>query len=420
VASLSKSITATALMILIEKGLVNFSDPVDKYLGNAKLTYYKGEGSQLTVSHLTNMMGGIPHQFGYFYSDEKKRPPSIEEQCKRYGIVVFPPGQVFNYSNFSPGIAEQIIKNITHKNLSQFMKEMMFVPLVMKHAAVNRSDLLHTTIAKGYDDSGHPLPESEFYPKAGAGYYASVTDLINFGMFHLKDRINGVIPILRDENIELLHSSGEIPGYNKFYSNGWGVLKIGNGKTSLISNGAIDGAASSLLLLPDADIAIACLTNATVGNDLPDQMAFSIANILLPGYLDELGKFVEINGPAFADKPFQPADSLTGTWEGQIKTYKDSISIKMIFDTTGKIFVHLQGQFETLLNNATTNNGLISGQCFGNISLPETDGIPHYLELVLKPDNNEIYGCISAHSSFTKRPYFLIPSYVWLKKKNVK
>ena len=214
--------------------------------------------------------------------------------------------------------------------------------------------------------------------------------------------------------------SEELPGYNKFYSNGWGVLKIGNGKTSLISNGAIDGAASSLLLLPDADIAIACLTNATVGNDLTDQMAFSIANILLPGYLDELEKFVEINGSAFADNPFQPADSLMGTWEGQIKTYKDSIPIKMVFDKTGKIFVQLQGQVETLLNNATTNNGLISGQCFGNISLPETDGIPHYLEFVLKPDNNEIYGCISAHSSFTKRPYFLIPFYVCLKKKNVK
>jgi CubicO group peptidase (beta-lactamase class C family) len=379
IASLSKSITSTALMILIEKGLVSFNDRVDKYLGNAKLTYYKGKASQLTIGHLTNMMGGIPHQFEYFYADEKKQPPSIEEQLKRYGIVVFPPGQSFNYSNFSPGIVEQIIKNVAHKNLAQFMKEMMFVPLEMNHAAVNRNDVLGTTIAKGYDGSGHLLPQSEFYPKAGAGYYASVTDLIRFGMFHLKDRIKGIIPVLRDENIELLHSSGELPGYNKFYSNGWGVLKIGNGKNSLISNGAIAGTASSLLLLPDADIAIACLTNATVGNDFTDQVAFSIANILLPGYMDELGKFVEINGPAFADTPFHPADSLIGTWEGHIKTYRDSISIRMVFDTTGKIFVQIQGQFETLLNNATTNNGLISGQCFGNISLPETEGIPHYL-----------------------------------------
>lgn len=418
-ASLSKSITSTALMILIEKGMVNFNDPVNKYLGNAKLTYFKEEASQLKIRHLTNMMGGIPHQFQYFYDDEKKKPLSIEEQIKRYGIVVFPAGQVFNYSNFSTGIIEQIVKNVTQKNLSQFMKEMLFVPLGMNQAAVNRKDLLHTMIAKGYDNNGNLLPESEFYPKGGGGYYASVIDLINYGMFHLKDKIKGITPILTNESINVLHAPAQVQNFNKFYSNGWGILKIGNGNTSLISNGAIDGAASVLLLLPDNDIAIACVTNASVGNDFTDQMAFSISNVLLPGYLDELGKFIEINAPAFSDIPFQMTDSLIGTWEGKIQTYKDTIPIQMVFDKNGKVFIQIQNQFETLLNNVTTNSGVIHGQCFGNIALPETDGIPHYLELSFRLNNEEIYGSISAQSFSTKRPYFLIPSYISLKKKRM-
>ena len=338
---------------------------------------------------------------------------------KRYGIIVFSPGQLFNYSNFSFGIVEQIIRNVTHKTLSQFMKEMVLTPLGMNNAAVNRNSLINTTIAKGYDYTGNLLIESEFYPKGGAGYYGSVTDLLKYGMFHLKDKVKGITPVLTDKSIDILHSQNDLPNYHKFYSNGWGVLKIDQGKTSLISNGAIDGTASALLLLPDSDIAIACLTNASVGNNFTDQMAFNIANVLLPGYLDDLGKFIAVNSPAFIDKPFVAADSLTGTWEGKIITYKDSIPIQVVFDKNGKVFVKIENQFETLLNNISTNNGLIRGECFGNISLPETDGIPHYLEILIKPGSSEMYGCVSAQSFLTKRPYFLIPSYVWLKRTQI-
>ena len=49
IASLSKTITSTALMVLVEQGLVRLNDPVDKYLEGSKLTYYKGHASQLTI-----------------------------------------------------------------------------------------------------------------------------------------------------------------------------------------------------------------------------------------------------------------------------------------------------------------------------------------------------------------------------------
>ncbi len=416
-ASLSKSITCTAIMILSEKGLIHLDDPVAKYLGNATLTYFKGSSDELTTSHLMNMAGGIPHQWEYYYTDEKKQFLPIEEQIKRYGIVVFPLTQVFNYSNFSIAILEQIIKQATHKDLSQFMSATIFNPLHMKNAAVNRGNLLSSAIARGYDNDGHLLAESEFYPKAGAGYFASAADLIRYGMFHLKEKKTELTPILSNENIDILHLPKSYTPHNAFYANGWGVLKIGSDKTSLLSNGAIDGTATSLLLLPEKNIAIVCLTNATVGNDFTDQMAFTIANILVPGYSAEVDSFFNTNAPAFADKPFEASDSLVGTWEGKIVTYKDSIPLQIVFETSNKIYVHIQGQFETLMNNTTINSGLIVGQCFGNISLPETEGIPHYLEFVLKQDRDEIFGSISAQSAFSKRPRFLIPAYLSLKRK---
>jgi CubicO group peptidase (beta-lactamase class C family) len=415
IASLSKSITSTALMLLVEKGLVSLNDPVDKYLGSSKLTYFQGNASRLTINHLINMAGGIPHQWQYFYRDDTKQPETIKNQIKHYGIVVFPPGDVFNYSNFSPAIIELIINNVTGKTLEEFVEASLFTPLGMKYASVNRNSPV-TSIAKGYDNAGQLLVESEFYPKGGAGYYAAVEDLIKYGMFHLKDKSNDHLAILKDENIDKLHTPVLYTHNNKFYADGWGVLKFQDGKTSLLSNGAIDGAASSLLLLPDCDIAVACLTNASVGNDFTDQMTFNIANSLVPGYLDELQEFFKTNEAAFADKPFRANDSLLGTWKGVIVTYIDSIPIQLVIDSNNKIVVHIANQFETILNNVVVSNGLIQGQCYGNIEVPETEGIPHYLELVLKPGAHEMYGSISAQSFHTKRPYFLLPFYLWLKK----
>ena len=56
-------------------------------------------------------------------------------------------------------------------------------------------------------------------------------------------------------------------------------------------------------------------------------------------------------------------------------------------------------------------------QSFGWADKPETGGIPHYLELSLRLNNEEIYSSISDQSFSTQRPYFLLPSYISLKKK---
>ncbi len=413
-ASLSKSITSTALMILAEKGLINFNDTVNKYLGSARLTFFQGNSSQLTISHLTNMTGGIPHQWEYFYNDQAKRPLSIDKQIKRYGIVVFPPGEVFHYSNFSPAIAEQVIRNVTGKNISVFMKENVFDPLHMKNARVDRMYASRMAVAKGYDINGNLLAESEFYPRCGGGYYASVSDLIHYGMFHLKEKSDDIV--LSDSSIDFLHSPTTYTGHNKFYANGWGVLKMPEAKSSLLSNGAIDGAASSLLLIPDSDIAIACLTNATVGNDFTDQVCFAVADVLLPGYMEELQKFFEENAGAFADKPFQPVDSLTGLWTGKIITYKDTIPVQLTIGNDGKISIRIQNQFETVLNNVVISDGLIQAQCYGELPLPETQDIPQYLEIILKPGKDELFGSINTQAFHTTRPFFLIPAYIQLKR----
>ncbi len=417
IASLSKSVTATALMLLVEAGQVRLEDPVDQYLGSARLTYFRGDGAALKVGHLTNMLGGIPHQLEYFYADKQKEPLPIAEQIMRYGLIVFPPGDVFTYSNFSPAVVEQIIQTVTGQTHSAFMRERLFGPLRMTHSAVHRTELPDSAVATGYDHRGNLLVQSEFYPKGGAGYYSSVADLLQFGRLHLGEQVPGARPVLNGNSIEALHTPASPEHQGLFYAHGWGGLALGKGKMTLLSNGAIAGAASTLLLLPEQDIAIACLVNNTVGNDFTDQIAFSIAEALVPGHATALQQLFATLGPTFEDKPYTVTDSLTGTWEGTMHTYQDTLTIRMTFDPGGKIFVQLQDQMETVLNDpAISSDGLLTGRSFGALPLPETAGTPHFLQFRLKPDRNELYGSVSAQSNDPERPRFLIPAYVVLKK----
>ncbi len=410
-ASLSKSITSTAIMILAEKGQISLNDPVEKYLGKDKLRFYQGSPSTLTISHLLNMAGGIPHQWEYYYADGKAIPLTIAEQTRRYGIVTFTPGEVFCYSNFSPGLAEQLIVNVSGKPFDQFMREFVFEPLGMITASVSRSKLNPVI---GYN-KGKPLAPSEFYPKAGAGYFASVKDVISFGMLHLKHHPEKKT-ILTDSSINLVHSPLPYTHHNLFYANGWGLLNTGTNMNALISNGAIDGAASSLLLLPTQDIAIACLTNATVGNDFTDQIAYSVAETLAPGFQNELNGFFEKFGPDFSDKPFVANDSMKGEWRGAIITFERKIPVQLMVVNDSTVTLKIDKQLPIRLSNISISEGLIQADGNGSF-LMHPNGAKNTLQLLLKPGRAEMHGSISVMSASATRPSYLIPAYISLEKK---
>ncbi|MCB1025789.1 MAG: beta-lactamase family protein, partial [Acidobacteria bacterium] len=159
-ASLSKSITATGLWILAEQGKLSVNDPVEKHLRSARLTYYQGSKKELKIKHLLNMEGGIPHQYEYFYDKDQEVRPSLKEQIGRYGFVAFPPGKVHNYSNFSMGILDQVIADVSGRKFEEFIKEEVFKPLGMKRSFAERPE--NEMVAKGYDPEGKPVSPNIF------------------------------------------------------------------------------------------------------------------------------------------------------------------------------------------------------------------------------------------------------------------
>jgi CubicO group peptidase (beta-lactamase class C family) len=74
-ASISKPITSTGLMILQERGLLDLDRPIDDYLGDAKLTARVGSAADATVRRVANHTAGLPLHYQFFYADQPHRPP---------------------------------------------------------------------------------------------------------------------------------------------------------------------------------------------------------------------------------------------------------------------------------------------------------------------------------------------------------
>src|SRR5688572_1524578 len=69
-ASISKPITATALMILKERGLIDLDRSINDYLGEAKINVRIGDPAAVTVRKVANHTAGLPLHYQFFYEDE--------------------------------------------------------------------------------------------------------------------------------------------------------------------------------------------------------------------------------------------------------------------------------------------------------------------------------------------------------------
>ena len=409
-ASLSKSITATGIYLLASQQKINLEDSVSKHLRSVQLTYYNCSAKDLKVFHLLNMAGGIPHLFRYYYTDRADTVPTVKDQIRQFGFTAFSPGSVFHYSNFSFAILDQLISDASGVDFPAYMKRAIFDPIGMKHTYADKALIPGAEqIATGYYSDGSPVQPNRFEPRGGAGIYSCAHDLMLFGLFHLQNRgISKSTAFINKRLFAQLHRPRS-DLLNSYYANGWGVLKTDN-ITTLLSNGSIAGCASTLVLVPERDIAIVCVSNSTVGNEYTDKVAFEIADILEPGYQEKVNALLAKGEEIFADKPFVFGLQYEGAWRGFIRTGETDLPMALRFDASGKVFASVGSQIEAELRNLRTSMGLFQAELFASLPLGTTTKFKHHLELELQLSASRIGGIVRAVSD-ENRPIFSLPYY---------
>ncbi len=143
IASMSKPITATALMMLVDAGKVNLDDPVEKYLPEFKgqqLAVKQAKGPPvlrqprhpITVREILSHTSGLPFRSAVEQSTLDRL--TLREGAASYAKtpLTFEPGTDYAYSNAGINTAGRIIEVVSGMPYEDFLDQKLFRPLGMK------------------------------------------------------------------------------------------------------------------------------------------------------------------------------------------------------------------------------------------------------------------------------------------------
>ena len=414
-ASISKPITATGLMMLVEQGKVSLDKPANDYLGRGKISGLAGDAGQATVRRVLSHTAGLPLHYQFFYADQSYSPPSMDETIARYGNVVFAPGTLYEYSNLGFGIIDHIIERASGQRYADFMRNQVFLPLGLTHTSIDIAPGLEQFSAQRYDARQKPIPFYAFDHMGASAVYSSAHDLVRFGTFHLKNKSNGQKPILKDATIDLMHTA--VPPAQ--YGLGWGIIESELGFRRLSHTGGMPGVSTVLNLYPTENVVVVVLTS----NGAPaGQIAQDIAAVLLPSQYAERLRVRRAAGPAGARAvaagapPPSQLSELTGEWAGTLKTWKETMPLRLSVGANGDVFATVGDQPRTAVTQAEFRNDRLSGRFTAQVPTDDATRWAHTIALGLQHVDGVLKGQVSAQTSTTEVVYYSLASYAELKK----
>ena len=424
-ASISKSLTATGLMILVERGLVNLDAPVNDYLGEARLQARVGDAAAATVRRVASHTAGLPLHSQHFYDGEPYQPPPRDETIHRYGNLVTAPGERYQYSNLGYGLLGYVISRVSGKSYADFMREELFVPLGMDHTSVHVGPSLEEGQAVKYTPDGLVVPPYDSDSPGASAIYSSAHDLVRFAMFHLKNDLPDQEVIISDAAIDEMQRPSPETGPTREWEHegsGYGIgwfIGITDDRLRVVQHsGGTVGVSTVLALVPEENLAVAVLSNTQ--SPWPDAILIEILCTLLSGQPEEF--LPPVNGTA-DEPPFAPGPELVGLWEGLVHTYEGENPLVLEIGESGSIYATLGEQPRTLLQSVSYQDNLpqflnagggpfLRGWMRGELETADVNrGRPYKLWLELKRRDNVLNGSLIA---FSQREMFTGPLAHWV------
>ncbi|MDP6468955.1 MAG: serine hydrolase [Pirellulaceae bacterium] len=395
-ASISKPITATGLMLLVQRGELQLDDPVNQHLGNTGLTARVGKVSEATIRRLANHSSGLPLHYQFFYEDESFERPEFDESLRRYGVLMSAPGERFQYANFGYGVLDDLIRSKSGTSYAEFMRRNVFLPLGLTHTSVDVPAELQHVAAVRYGPNQTPLPFYTFDHPGASAVFSSAHDLVRFGMFHLHQRGPGQQEILDRHQIDEMQEPTVKLADGRQYGVGWFIDEDEHGYKTVSHTGGMGGVRTRLTLVPGENLVVVALCNASTS--LPLEMTREILGAMLPQYDKQRhlasGRHEPNPQPS---KPHCPP-GLVGYWKGRVSTYSGQQQIEMWAKPDGDVQIKMGGQLKTLLSQSRLNSDVLTGQFAGDVGTDDANRRPYHLHLRLKLREETMNGSVTAIS----------------------
>jgi CubicO group peptidase (beta-lactamase class C family) len=278
VASITKPVTATALMLLVEKGLVSLHDPVQLYLPE-----FTGEGKdKVLVRDLLAHTSGMPDMLPENTELRRAHAPLSEFVKRAYTTpLLFPPGTAFRYQSMGVLLAAQIVENLTHMPLPEFEQQQIFAPLGMLNTVLGLGKLRIEDTVRSYEapnsdrkDEESWGPNSPYWRKMAhpwGGMHTTTGDLGVFLQMFLDGGVYHGKRILSPATVRAM-TSDQNAGLHAPWGLGWamGRAVAWNGFGDLVSARAFGhSGASGTVAWADPETQVVCviLTNRAYSVD---------------------------------------------------------------------------------------------------------------------------------------------------------
>lgn len=396
IASISKPLTATAVMVLRDRGAIGLDDRINDHLGEARLTARVGDAGRATVRRVANHTSGLPIHHRFFPRNRPARPPPMRETIRRYGHLMAEPGERFQYSNLGYGILELVIARVSGRSYEQFMRDEVFRPLGMAHSAVGIAPDLQGIAAARYGGDGRRLPDYDFDHRGGSAVFASAHDLALFGLFHVKAAAGHQARILSERSLDEMHAPSARRGEGGAYGIGWEVGRHASGRALVVHRGGMPGVSAALALVPSAKLVVVALANAR--SDLPHEVVEQVlAEFLpwLPPGIERARAALRVDA-ARASERFRPPRPLQGSWRGAVHTYEGRVPLALCVERSGPLRVRLGAQPERSLLAPEFREGRLVGRLGGDLGTSDTPRGTQVLLLSLRPRGKTLSGPMTA------------------------
>lgn len=184
VASISKILTAMAIMQLVERGEVVLDQPINTYLQRWQIYSDKFDVDEITVRRVLNHTAGLSREFGPGFNSSDSLVSLIDvftgKSEKRKPLeIVYAPGSGSLYSNMGYGLLQMLIEDVSGLSFDGFISKNIFAPLGMSQSTFVDPLKLDdkTNLATPYNHVLQPQEQERFVVVAAAGLLSTLNDL---------------------------------------------------------------------------------------------------------------------------------------------------------------------------------------------------------------------------------------------------
>ncbi len=352
--SITKTVTAVAVMRLRDEGLLALDDRVEQHLPGVA-------GGDRTIGQLLAHTAGLRSESPGQWWERVEGGP-FDELGMTPDDVRHPAGRRFHYSNVGYGLLGEVVARLRGRAWEEVVRDEVLLPLGMTRTTPRPDGRAARGFAvHPWADVLLPEPEEDGGAMAPAGQlWATLTDLARFAAFLLGDTAGVLDPATLEE---MALPSGVDPSAKGWSAYGLGLGVARHGEATLVGHGgSMPGFLASVFVEREQDLGTVVLCNATSGLDGT-----------LVGDLHALVREAEpvVGGTWSAGAVDETAMELIGTWYWGTYSYGLRLRADGLLDLLGLLGAGRASRFRAVGDGSWVG---LDGYHAGEVLTPVRDG----------------------------------------------